>query len=68
MNPIEYVWGWVNDKLTRLPDKPQTIEQLKVKLAELWGEITVEQVRNLYKGMTARLESLRVAQGWNTKH
>ena len=68
MNPIEYLWGWVNDKLTRLPHKPQNIEELKEKLIELWGEITVDQVRNLYRGMPGRLESLRRARGWNTHH
>ena len=30
MNPIEYVWGWINDKLTKLPVKPQSIEELKM--------------------------------------
>ena len=68
MNPIEYVWGWVNAKLTRLPHKPQTIEELKAKLIDLWAEITIDQVRTLYRGMPGRLESLRKARGWNTHH
>lgn len=68
MNPIEYVWGWVNAKLTRLPVKPQNIDELKMILSELWQEITTEQVRNLYRGMPARLESLAAAGGWNTCH
>ena len=37
MNPIEYVWGWVNDKLFKLPTKPQTIQELEVELTRLWG-------------------------------
>jgi hypothetical protein len=49
-------------------DQPQNIEALKLTLAKLWGEITLDQFRNLYRGMPKRLESLRVAQGWNTTH
>ena len=52
---------WANGRVgTRLPRKPLTIEELKAKLIELWAEITVDQVRNLYRGMPGRLVGYRV--------
>jgi transposase len=66
MNPIEHVWGWVNNKLSALPVKPHRLEDLETILKEMWEEITVESVRNLYRGMPRRLEELRRVKGHNT--
>jgi hypothetical protein len=68
MNPIEYVWGWVKDKLAKLRAKPANIQQLKTVLTQIWTEISVQSIQNLYKGMPKRINSLRAAQGYNTKH
>ena len=66
MNPIEYVWGWVNNKLAAMADQPQTLQELEEVLTKFWDEISLESVRNLYRGMPHRIEALRKARGWNT--
>ena len=67
LNPIEHVWGWVNNKLTKLRDKGQNIEELKDTLTKLWDEVEVESIRKLYRCMGKRMEALRKARGWHTK-
>ena len=67
LNPIEHVWGWVNNKLTAMKDKPQNIDELKIALTKFWDEITVTSIQNLYKSMGKRMEAVRKAKGWNTK-
>ena len=68
MNPIEYVWGWVKDRLSRLDHQPSNIEELKRDIELIWRSITHFEIMNLYEGMPARIQSLKDANGWNTKH
>ena len=68
MNPIEYVWGWVKDKLSKLRVKPRNIAELKVIITRIWYEIPQENVRNLYRGMPKRIDNLRAVNGYNTHH
>ena len=68
MNPIEYVWGWGKDTLSKLRLKPRNIAELKVIITEIWLKIPLENVRNLYRGTRARIKSLQDVKGHNTKH
>ena len=68
MNPIEYVWGWVKDKLFKLRAKPRNLPALKEILTKIWYEIPQDNIRNLYRGMPNRIQSLLAANGQNTKH
>lgn len=56
-----------NDRLSRLPVKPASIEELKVIVSEIWLSYTVENIRNLYQSMPKRLQELHRVQGRNTK-
>lgn len=33
-----------------------------------WAAITVEDVRNLYRGMARRVAALKLVRGWHTKY
>jgi hypothetical protein len=39
------VWGWINNKLAALKEKPWTLEKMERVLTELWNAISVESIK-----------------------
>jgi len=66
MNPIEWVWGWMKNKLTARRVKPRNIEELKTIITEIWYSFTQEQILGLYSSMPGRIATLQRLQGKNT--
>jgi transposase len=68
MNPIEWVWGWIKQKLNNLETRPSTMQELKDKVSEIWYAITPEQILKLYRTMPERVKELEKVRGWHTKY
>lgn len=68
MNPIEHVWGYLKNKLSLIKNKPSTVGELKTNIKEIWGNIPVEYIRELYNSMPRRVEALLKAKGGHTKY
>jgi hypothetical protein len=39
LNPIEKVWHWMKNEITKLANPPTTIEEMKRVLQELWDKV-----------------------------
>jgi hypothetical protein len=39
LNPIEKVWRWMKHEITKLPNPPTSIRELKRILQELWDQV-----------------------------
>lgn len=68
MNPIENVWGYIKNKLSLIKNKPSTVTELKIKIKEIWENIPVEYIRELFDSMPRRVKALLKAKGGHTKY
>ena len=68
MNPIEHVWGYLKNKLSLIKNKPSTVNELKIKIQEIWENIPVEYIRELYNSMPRRIQALLKAKGGHAKY
>ena len=66
MNLIESVWGWILRKLNA--DPPSTLDQLRQRIQQHWGEVTPQELRRLYHQMPRRVQLLRRVRGYPTKY
>jgi hypothetical protein len=56
MNPIENVWGWIKQKLSKLYAKPKDLKEI---LTRLWLEIVPDSIKRLYRSMNKRIQALK---------
>lgn len=68
MNPIEYVWNYVNQKIRERKDQPSSFVKLRQMLEEEWYAVPATYIRSLYESMPRRIEALRKAKGSHTKY
>ena len=61
LNPIEHVWAFMKKKLKLSPAK--NLQELKVKLVQIWNEIPLEFIQKLIKGMFKRSYEVFKAKG-----
>ncbi len=67
-NPIEWVWGWIKQKLNNLETRPSTMQELQDKVSEIWYAIIPEQILKLCRTMPERVKELEKVRGWHTKY
>jgi transposase len=68
LNPIEKIWRWMKNEITKLEIVPTTIEDIKEVLQELWNEVDPKEWRYLTERLTVKLESVIDSKGMATVH
>ena len=68
LNPIEKVWRWMKNEITKLEAVPMTIEDMKEVLQELWSEVDPKDWRYLTERLTCKLEDVIKVKGMATVH
>src|SRR5436190_8563968 len=68
LNPIEKVWRWMKHELTKLPNPPLSVEQMKVELQKLWDQVNPLEWRYLTERLTCKLEDVISAKEMATIH
>jgi transposase len=68
LNPIEKVWRWMKEEITKMIDLPTTIEDLKKVLQELWDRVEPEDYRCYTARLTCKLEDVIKVKGMATIH
>ncbi|KAE9322548.1 hypothetical protein PF008_g17568 [Phytophthora fragariae] len=66
LNPIENVWAIMKRELNRQP--ASSIEDLKVKLLDIWVNISDDVIRKFVLSMPARLDADIASKGAHTKY
>jgi len=56
MSPIELVWAVMDDRVAE--KNPQTIQDLKDAIQEIWDALSQREINNLLAGVTRRCERL----------
>ena len=68
LNPIEKVWRWMKNEITKLETVPTSIEDMKEVLQELWNEVDPTEWRYLTERLTCKLEDVIDSKGMATVH
>jgi transposase len=68
LNPMEKVWRWMKEEITKIIDLPTTIEDLKKVLQELWDQVRPEDYRHYIAQLTCKLEDVIKVKGMATIH
>ncbi|PVH67976.1 hypothetical protein DL98DRAFT_442307 [Cadophora sp. DSE1049] len=68
LNPIEKVWRWMKNEITKLETVPTSIEDMKEVLNELWSEVKPEDWRYLTERITCKVEDVIACKGMATVH
>jgi transposase len=66
LNPIEKVWRWMKNEITKLETVPTLIEDMKEVLQELWNEVDPTEWRYLTERLTCKLEDVIDSKGMAT--
>ena len=68
LNPIEKVWRWMKNEITKLESVPTSKEDMREVLRELWKEVKPEDWRYLTHRITCKLEDVIESKGMATVH
>jgi transposase len=68
LNPIEKVWRWMKEEITKMIDLPTTIEHLKRVLQELWDRVRPEDYQCYTERLTCKIEDVIKVKGMATIH
>lgn len=68
LNPIEHLWEHVKRRLAEYERAPTSVDQLWVRVQEVWGKITPQECQNLISSMPRRVEAVYKAKGGYTKY
>lgn len=68
LNIIENLWGTLSRKVYAEGRQYQTVEELKSAIVKHWGEITKEEVHNLYQSLESRIFELITKHGGCTHY
>ena len=66
LNPIEHLWGWVQNRLPRV--LPRNVEELWQLVQREWRRVPTELVRRLFNSMPRRLAAVIAAEGGTTRY
>lgn len=65
-NIIENVWGLPLTKLRA--DPPETLEGLRIRIFQLWSELSPDYIQNRYDSLPRRVQSVLEKGGYPTKY
>jgi hypothetical protein len=56
LNPIENVWAYLKRQLNKLNNLPANLDELRSRLCQLWNDLPVTYLQNLYGSMPRRMK------------
>lgn len=68
LNPIENFWSHIKSKLAKYPEAPAGVNELWVRVKDIWESIPAEMVAKYCNSMPNRVENLKKAKGYWTKY
>ena len=68
MNPIEYVWDFIDRKINQRNPKCQNIDELRTGILQEWQQFPQERLRRLVRSMTRRVTELHNKHGGYTRY
>ncbi|OAD73961.1 hypothetical protein PHYBLDRAFT_20471, partial [Phycomyces blakesleeanus NRRL 1555(-)] len=63
LNPIENMWGYLDNKVRDRRPQPTTLKELEVALLEKWAEITASTCVKFYLSIKDRMILVRKKHG-----
>lgn len=67
-NPIEHLWDHMGRQVRSLPHPPENLNELSLRLTEIWNQIDQDIIRNLISSMPRRCAAVIQARGGNTRY
>lgn len=68
LNPIEHLWDNLSRSVRALLPPPRDLNELSVRLTEMWDDMDQDTIRNLILSMPRRCEAVIRARGGNTRY
>lgn len=68
LNPIEPIWDMMDRRLRALPNPPNNLNELSLRLEEVWDAIEQDEIRNEVFSMSRRCQAVIRARGGNTRY
>ena len=68
LSPIEHVWDFVGQCLTRDPRPVASTDELWLRIQTIWNTLPQADIQNLFHSMPRRVAALIAARGGHTKY
>jgi len=68
LSPIEHSWDELYKRMRRLPQRPESVYQLRTALLEEWNNIPQARIQRLIASMRRRLTAVIQARGGHTRY
>ncbi|MBN3291941.1 TCB2 transposase, partial [Polypterus senegalus] len=68
LNPIEHLWDIMFRSIRRRQVAPQTVQQLRDALIQIWEEMPQDTIRRLIRSMPRRCQACIQARGGHTRY
>ena len=68
LNPIEKVWHWMKQEITKMEEFPTTLEGLKVEVQRLWDEMDPCKFIPTIERMPEKMKEVIKQKGMQTKY
>ena len=66
LNPIEKIWRWMKNEITKLETVLTSVEDMWEVVQELWSEVDPKEWRYLMERRTCKLEDVIESKGMAT--
>lgn len=63
LNPIENVWSMMKERINRRTPRPNTLDAMKIAIAEEWAAVMAAEIAHLVSSMSRRVQAVIMAQG-----
>ena len=66
LNPIEKIWCWMKNEITKLEAVFTSVDDIQEVVQELWSEVDPKEWRYLTERLTCKLEDVIKSKGMAT--
>lgn len=63
LNPIEFIWNWLKDWISKLPRVPTSADEHWKMIQDAWDALPQEVIDNCVRGMMHRVNDVKEARG-----
>lgn len=68
LNPTENLWAHIKYQLDQYEDPPSTLDELWGRVEDIWTEVSMDYLHELYESMPRRMKALHYARGGHIKY
>lgn len=68
LNPIEHLWAYIKYRLGQYKESPSTLEELWERVQDIWVDIPIDYIHQLYESMPRRMKELHDNRGKHTMY